>query len=42
MRPVHRALIQAQQLRDFLRIVAPSKTTYELRYFNINEENEEA
>ena len=33
--------LKAQQLRDFLRVVAPSKTTYELRYFNINEDNEE-
>merc|ERR1712032_1055723 len=33
--------LKKQQLRDFLRVVAPSKTPYELRYFNINEENEE-
>eukprot|EP00931_Biecheleriopsis_adriatica_P026340 TRINITY_DN1603_c0_g1_i4.p1 TRINITY_DN1603_c0_g1~~TRINITY_DN1603_c0_g1_i4.p1 ORF type:complete len:125 (+),score=48.88 TRINITY_DN1603_c0_g1_i4:79-453(+) len=33
--------LKAQQLRDFLRIVAPSKTSYELRYFNINEDKEE-
>merc|ERR1712187_643397 len=33
--------LKMQQLRDFLRVVAPSKTSYELRYFNINEENEE-
>mmetsp|Transcript_61125 Transcript_61125/g.117808 ORF Transcript_61125/g.117808 Transcript_61125/m.117808 type:complete len:124 (-) Transcript_61125:36-407(-) len=33
--------LKAQQLRDFLRVVAPSKTSYELRYFNINEDNEE-
>ena len=33
--------LKAQQLRDFLRVVAPNKTSYELRYFNINEENDE-
>merc|ERR1711915_93607 len=33
--------LKKQQLRDFLRVVAPSKTSYELRYFNINEDNEE-
>merc|ERR1712028_96656 len=31
--------LKKQQLRDFLRVVAPSKTSYELRYFNINEDN---
>merc|ERR1712087_551884 len=33
--------LKKQQLRDFLRVVAPNKTSYELRYFNINEDNEE-
>mmetsp|Transcript_64391 Transcript_64391/g.163221 ORF Transcript_64391/g.163221 Transcript_64391/m.163221 type:complete len:124 (-) Transcript_64391:19-390(-) len=33
--------LKMQQLRDFLRVVAPNKTSYELRYFNINEDNEE-
>merc|ERR1712196_194717 len=33
--------LKKQQLRDFLRVVAPSKSSYELRYFNINEDNEE-
>ncbi|CAE8618578.1 unnamed protein product [Polarella glacialis] len=33
--------LKAQQLRDFLRIVAPTKTSYELRYFNINEDKDE-
>merc|ERR1712226_919074 len=33
--------LKAQQLRDFLRVIAPTKTAYELRYFNINEDNEE-
>merc|ERR1712160_94224 len=32
--------LKKQQLRDFLRVVAPSKTSYELRYFNINEDND--
>lgn len=33
--------LKMQQLRDFLRVVAPNKTTYELRYFKHSEENEE-
>mmetsp|Transcript_79639 Transcript_79639/g.204844 ORF Transcript_79639/g.204844 Transcript_79639/m.204844 type:complete len:126 (-) Transcript_79639:57-434(-) len=33
--------LKMQQLRDFLRVVAPTKTSYELRYFNINEDNDE-
>merc|ERR1712086_1054782 len=33
--------LKKQQLRDFLRVVAPSKTSYELRYFNLNEDNED-
>merc|ERR1712238_113819 len=33
--------LKMQQLRDFLRVVAPNKSSYELRYFNINEDNEE-
>ncbi|CAE8594641.1 unnamed protein product [Polarella glacialis] len=33
--------LKAQQLRDFLRIVAPTKTSYEMRYFNINEDKDE-
>eukprot|EP00444_Apocalathium_aciculiferum_P030119 CAMPEP_0183432504 /NCGR_PEP_ID=MMETSP0370-20130417/57915_1 /TAXON_ID=268820 /ORGANISM="Peridinium aciculiferum, Strain PAER-2" /LENGTH=123 /DNA_ID=CAMNT_0025618507 /DNA_START=81 /DNA_END=452 /DNA_ORIENTATION=- len=33
--------LKMQQLRDFLRVVATNKTSYELRYFNINEDNEE-
>ena len=35
--------LKKNQLRDFLRVVANSKTGYELRYFNIagNEEEEE-
>ena len=33
--------LKKESLRDFLRVVAPSKTSYELRYFNINEEAEE-
>merc|ERR1712190_623117 len=32
--------LKMQQLRDFLRVVAPSKSTYELRYFNISEDND--
>mmetsp|Transcript_84626 Transcript_84626/g.235692 ORF Transcript_84626/g.235692 Transcript_84626/m.235692 type:complete len:124 (+) Transcript_84626:99-470(+) len=33
--------LKMQQLRDFLRVVAPNKTAYELRYFEINDEKEE-
>eukprot|EP00449_Zooxanthella_nutricula_P021734 CAMPEP_0198529864 /NCGR_PEP_ID=MMETSP1462-20131121/26005_1 /TAXON_ID=1333877 /ORGANISM="Brandtodinium nutriculum, Strain RCC3387" /LENGTH=123 /DNA_ID=CAMNT_0044259723 /DNA_START=72 /DNA_END=443 /DNA_ORIENTATION=+ len=33
--------LKMQQLRDFLRVVAPNKTAYELRYFNINEDNDD-
>merc|ERR1712129_573768 len=33
--------LKMQQLRDFLRVVAPNKTTYELRYFNINEDKDD-
>merc|ERR1712113_1280046 len=33
--------LKAQQLRGFLRVVAPNKISYELRYFNINEDNDE-
>eukprot|EP00928_Gymnodinium_smaydae_P059777 TRINITY_DN431_c0_g2_i7.p2 TRINITY_DN431_c0_g2~~TRINITY_DN431_c0_g2_i7.p2 ORF type:complete len:124 (+),score=57.73 TRINITY_DN431_c0_g2_i7:67-438(+) len=33
--------LKKQQLRDFLRVVAPNKTSYELRYFNINDEKDE-
>ena len=33
--------LKKQQLRDFLRVIAPSKNSYELRYFNINEDNDE-
>merc|ERR1712188_338221 len=29
--------LKKQQLRDFLHVVAPNKTSYELRYFNISE-----
>eukprot|EP00928_Gymnodinium_smaydae_P078706 TRINITY_DN627_c0_g4_i1.p2 TRINITY_DN627_c0_g4~~TRINITY_DN627_c0_g4_i1.p2 ORF type:complete len:124 (+),score=56.70 TRINITY_DN627_c0_g4_i1:160-531(+) len=33
--------LKKQQLRDFLRVVAPNKTSYELRYFNINDDKDE-
>merc|ERR1712118_99127 len=33
--------LKKQQLRDFLHVIAPSKTSYELRYFNINEDNDD-
>lgn len=33
--------LKKQQLRDWLRVIATNKTTYELRYFNINDEAQE-
>jgi large subunit ribosomal protein L22e len=33
--------LKKQQLRDFLHVVAPNKMGYELRYFNINAEDED-
>merc|ERR1712028_60089 len=34
--PFSKKYLKKQQLRDFLRVIAPTKTAYELRYFNIN------
>merc|ERR1711988_1118620 len=33
--------LKKQQLRDFLRVISPSRSTYELRYFNISNDDEE-
>jgi len=33
--------LKKQQLRDWLRVVSSNKTSYELRYFNIHEDEEE-
>ena len=33
--------LKSQNLRDFLRIVAPDKNSYEMRYFNINDADKE-
>lgn len=33
--------LKAQQLRDFLRVIANRENSYELRYFQMNEENSE-
>merc|ERR1712232_572083 len=33
--------LKKQQLRDFLRVIAPTKGAYELRYFNVSAEDEE-
>ena len=33
--------LKKQQLRDFLHVIAPSRMAYELRYFNINADEEE-
>lgn len=36
-----RRYLKKQNLRDFLHVIAPNKTSYELRYFNINNDNED-
>merc|ERR1711964_495312 len=33
--------LKKQNLRDFLHVIAPNKTSYELRYFNINNDNDD-
>jgi len=33
--------LKKNNLRDWLRVVAPNKDSYELRYFQINQEEEE-
>merc|ERR1712098_273626 len=33
--------LKKQNLRDFLHVIAPNKTNYELRYFNINNDNDD-
>ena len=33
--------LKKYSLRDWLRVVASDKTTYELRYFNINNDEED-
>lgn len=33
--------LKKHMLRDWIRVVASNKSTYELRYFNINDDNEE-
>jgi large subunit ribosomal protein L22e len=33
--------LKKNKLRDWLRVVANTKESYELRYFNINQEEEE-
>jgi len=33
--------LKANNLRDWLRVVADSKTSYQLKYFNINQDDEE-
>jgi len=33
--------LKKQQLRDFLHVIAPSKSTYELRYFSINKDDDD-
>lgn len=34
--------LKKHQLRDFMHVIAADKETYELRYFNINQDEEEA
>eukprot|EP00450_Noctiluca_scintillans_P005539 CAMPEP_0194496636 /NCGR_PEP_ID=MMETSP0253-20130528/13838_1 /TAXON_ID=2966 /ORGANISM="Noctiluca scintillans" /LENGTH=123 /DNA_ID=CAMNT_0039338055 /DNA_START=70 /DNA_END=441 /DNA_ORIENTATION=+ len=33
--------LKKNALRDFLHVIAPNKTSYELRYFNINEDKDD-
>ena len=33
--------LKKQQLRDWLHVIATNKSTYELRYFNIHEDDDE-
>ncbi len=33
--------LKANNLRDWLRVVADSKSSYQLKYFNINQEEDE-
>merc|ERR1719476_848689 len=33
--------LKKQQLRDFLHVIAPNKKTYELRYFNISNDDDD-
>ena len=33
--------LKANNLRDWLRVVADSKSSYQLKYFNINQDDEE-
>ena len=35
-------VLKKMQMRDFLRVVATNKSTYELKYFNIQENDEDA
>lgn len=34
--------LKKMQMRDFLRVVSTNKTTYELKYFNIQENEDDA
>jgi large subunit ribosomal protein L22e len=34
--------LKKQQMRDFLRVVSTNKSTYELKYFNIQENEDDA
>ncbi len=34
--------LKKMQMRDFLRVVSTNKSTYELKYFNIQENEDEA
>jgi hypothetical protein len=33
--------LKKQQLRDYLHLIASNKSTYELRYFNVHDNNED-
>jgi large subunit ribosomal protein L22e len=41
MKYLTKKFLKKHELRDWLRVIANSKDTYELRYFNINQEENE-
>lgn len=42
MKYLTKKYLKKKEIRDWLRVIASNQTTYELRYFNINNEEEEA
>lgn len=41
MKYLTKKFLKKHELRDWLRVIANSKDSYELRYFNINQEENE-